>query len=275
MFPTEARPALCVSIHDVAPSTWPACARLLDAMRAVADIPVSLLVVPDYHRLPVADEAPYRSALDACVERGDELVLHGYHHFDDGAADAGWRDGFTRKIYTRSEGEFFAISRDEARRRIARGLAWFGERGWPVRGFVAPAWLMGPQAWDALLEFPFEYTTTLRRFWLLPQRRALASQSLVYSAGSTWRRQVSSRWNSLLYRALGRRPLVRLSLHPVDARHPQLVRHAQSLLASLLADREAMTKLEFARRWRAQLNADTASHRSSAGHRTIPRSSVR
>ena len=35
--PPPSPPLLCVSIHDVAPSTWDDCARLAAALREVAD----------------------------------------------------------------------------------------------------------------------------------------------------------------------------------------------------------------------------------------------
>jgi hypothetical protein len=41
-------------------------------------------------------------------------------------------------------------------------------------------------------------------------------------------------------------PLVRLSLHPRDARHPELLRHMQGLLAALLDARQPQTKAVFA-----------------------------
>jgi hypothetical protein len=47
-----AAPMLCVSIHDVAPATWSDCLRLVQAMREVADIPLTWLVVPHYHFRP-------------------------------------------------------------------------------------------------------------------------------------------------------------------------------------------------------------------------------
>jgi hypothetical protein len=47
---------------------------------------------------------------------------------------------------------------------------------------------------------------------------------------------------------LSRSPLVRFSLHPPDARYPELVRHIQQTLERLLESREAVTKAEFARR---------------------------
>ena len=241
--------ALCVSIHDVAPSTWLQCERLRDAIRAVADIPVSLLVVPAYHRQTAAGGARYEHRLEQCLAAGDELVLHGYTHLDEAGVAHGLRQRFTREIYTRREGEFYAIGSEEAKRRLALGCSWFERRGWPLHGFVAPAWLMGPGAWAALAEFPFRYTTTLRRFYLLPQRESLRSQSLVYTVRSAWRRRMSSIWNGMLAQTLQGRPLVRLSLHPTDAMHPCIVRHCQSLLETLLESRQAMTKAAFAQAW--------------------------
>jgi hypothetical protein len=43
-------------------------------------------------------------------------------------------------------------------------------------------------------------------------------------------------------------PLVRFSLHPPDARYPELMRHTQRVLEKLLARRSAVTKAECARR---------------------------
>jgi predicted deacetylase len=252
MRPTEPARALCVSLHDVAPQTWPQCQRLLDAIHAVAPIPVSLLVVPEYHRHAVGD-AEYEKCLERRLACGDELVLHGYTHLDEAAAPETWRDRFTRQVYTRSEGEFYAIDEAEARRRIELGLAWFARRGWSVQGFVAPAWLLGPGAWKVLADFPFAYTTTMRRFYFLPERQSLASRSLVYTVRSRWRRRMSRAWNSMLCRALSEAPLVRLSLHPTDAAHPDIVRHCQMLIETLTAQRMAMTKASFAATWQGRV----------------------
>ena len=76
--------------------------------------------------------------------------------------------GLRRRVYTRGEGEFWALSEREATRRIEAGIAWFREHGWPLAGFVAPAWLLGPGAWQALATQRFEYTATLRELVHLP-----------------------------------------------------------------------------------------------------------
>lgn len=160
-------PMLCVSIHDVAPATWSDCLRLVQAVRAVADIPLTWLVVPHYHFRPENSPA-MEACLDVALDRGDELALHGYSHLDTEANGGGLRNRFLRNVYTRREGEFAALSEAEARRRLELGLDWFAERGWTPSGFVPPAWLLGEGAWRALRNSPFTYTTTFSHFHCLP-----------------------------------------------------------------------------------------------------------
>ncbi len=148
------------------------------------------------------------------------------------------------------EGEFAALDAAEAARRLELGQAWFRQRDWPLRGFVAPAWLLSEGAWRALRQSPFDYTTTLTRFHLLPQGQALWSPSLVYSTRNVPGRRVSPHWVGILGHFLQAAPLVRLSLHPRDAHYPDLVRHAQQSLARLLLTRQALTKAAFAQQFR-------------------------
>lgn len=258
--------ALCVALHDVAPATWPACAELLAAIRQVADIPLTLLVVPRFHGDGEAgaeaghaaqparqeDQRAYEHTLGALAGAGHELALHGYTHLDDGPPARDLRTRFLRGVYTTGEGEFAALDAGQARRRIALGLEWFGQRGWRPAGFVPPAWLLSEGAWQALGDFPFAYTTTWRRFHLLPRGAALHAPALVYAARNRGGRLLSPPLASALALGLRRAPLVRLALHPRDALHPALVRHAQQLIARLLDDgREALSKAAVAQRWSA------------------------
>lgn len=246
MLPNE-RPALCVAIHDVAPATWSECLHLLHAVRAVADIPLSWLVVPRYHGNTMRSPA-CEAKLDSLLACGHELVLHGYTHLDPGRPCGSLRERFLRSVYTEREGEFAALGTAEARLRIDSALAWFDERGWPVSGFVAPAWLMAPQVLQLLADYRFAYTTTLTRFHVLRPHSALFAPSLVYAARNRFGRVVSAPLNSAAVALSGRLPLLRLALHPRDAHHPALVRHAQRLLEHLLATRQPLTKAAFASR---------------------------
>ncbi len=245
VYPNE-RGALCVSIHDVAPATWAECMLLLRAVREVADIPLSWLVVPQYHDR-ASRSRTYEMMLEALLAQGHELVLHGYTHRDEAPLQGRLAGRLLRTLYTEREGEFAAIDRDDARRKIELGLAWFRQRGWPVDGFVAPAWLLGKQAWMALEEFPFTYTTTYSHFHVMRPARKLLAPALVYAARNRLGRALSPPMASLGSFVFARAPLVRLALHPRDAYHPALVTHAQRLIERLLVSREPLTKATFAR----------------------------
>lgn len=266
------RAALCVSIHDVAPATWDECSRLAQAMREVAELPLTWLVVPAYHRAG-GEPARMEAGLERALAQGDELALHGYTHLDTAPRGPGLSERFLRGSYSH-EGEFAALPADEAARRIQRGLDWFAERGWPVRGFVPPAWLMGEGAWQALRAFDFDYTTTFLRFHLLGagaggagapgSSGAVLSPSLVYAARNRTGRLASPLLADAVMLALARRPLIRLSLHPPDVRHPRLLRHAQATVERLLATHTAMTKAAFAHRLTSTVPSSL--HRASGAH---------
>ena len=244
----EFRQHLCVSIHDVAPATWQLCEHLIEAVHAVADVPLTLLVVPAYHG-DSRDMPWYDRALARRLALGDELALHGYLHLDQGPPPRGLRQRYARRIYTRGEGEFAALAEPEAAHRLALGMQWFACRGWPLQGFVPPAWLLGDGGWRALRASGLLYTTTWRHFHFLQHAAAVEAPSLVYSSRNAWGRVLSRQ--AVRWAALGQRnaPLARLSLHPRDALDPRTVRHVQHLLATLLAARVAATKAAFARAW--------------------------
>lgn len=245
----EVAPALCVSIHDVAPHTWPLCMRLLQAIHAVAPIPTTLLVVPAYHHYQVANPGLYDRHLEQRLACGDELALHGYTHLDEAPRASAWRERFRREVVTLREGEFAAIDADEARRRLTLGLNWFEQRGWPVGGFVAPAWLLGAGGVQAIVDFPFQYTTSFGEFHLLRHGVSVAAPSLVYSARNAAGRWLSPRWATVCAARQSEAPLVRLALHPSDANFPALLKHCQQLIERLLVRRSPMTKVMFARHW--------------------------
>ncbi|MBS0447030.1 MAG: polysaccharide deacetylase family protein [Proteobacteria bacterium] len=246
---------LCVVLHDVAPATQEACERIIAALAPLGPLPLTLLAVPRYRGQPSA--AAFEAWLRGRADGGDEIALHGYTHVDDGVP-RGAIDRLKRRHYTAGEGEFSGLALPEARRRLLAGAQWFRDLGVPLHGFVAPAWLMSDEAWAALAALRLDYTCTLGDLVLLPGRQRIASQSLVYSHRSAWRRIASIVWTSVLERSLATRPLVRLELHPGDIEHPMLRRHGLSLADRLMRDRRGVTFAEAARMLRARLPVRTA-----------------
>lgn len=232
---------LCVELHDVAPATWPLCQRILARIDAQGAIPVSLLVVPDYHHHGrITRSGAFLRAIDVRLARGDEVSLHGLHHLDEGPVASSPGEWLRRRVRTLSEGEFAATDAQISAERIARGLAEFVTAGWRVRGFVPPAWLLGPGARVALDGFGFAYVALRNGFVALPGWTLVETTTLSYAAFSPWRRVLSRPvldWQ--LRRAPRRRPL-RLAIHPVDARYPGVLDHWDRMLQSALATRSPM-----------------------------------
>lgn len=232
---------LCVSIHDVALSTWAACERVLHAVREVADIPVTLLIVPVHHGEPAALAPAFTDRLSRLAERGHELALHGYYHRDNGVprSPADW---LKRRVYTAGEGEFCALNEAEAAERLLLGIRWFDAQGWPIEGFVPPAWLLGEGSWRALLSQPrLRYVTTFDRLHLLRQQKSLPAPCLTFSTRSPLRRAAALAWAASARRNC-HHAVLRLSLHPHDADYPALRRAWQHRLAELLHARVPLTK---------------------------------
>ncbi len=229
-----------MSVHDVAPATWPECEALL----ALADrfaAPVTLLVVPHYHGGVRADADPgFVAAVRARLARGDEIVLHGYLHEDRGADPRSPVDWFRRRVYTAREGEFAAVDASTATALIARGRALLAATGLPPAGFVAPAWLMNAATLEAVGRSGLRYASARDALIALPARRRIAAPSLVYSTRSRWRRVLSRRWNAAGARALRGAPRLRAALHPADARYPSIIADWERLLARLSDERRAV-----------------------------------
>ena len=112
--------------------------------------------------------------------------------------------------------------------------------GLEVVGFIAPAWLLGDEAEQAARNLGFAYTTRLGGVLDLRSGDYTASQSLVYSVRSAWRRSVSLWWNAWLASRLRKNPLARLGLHPPDWRHDKIRAQALRLARETAADRKVI-----------------------------------
>ena len=235
--------ALCIAIHDVAPATIGACLMLFELLREVGSPPATLLVVPDFHRSgSVERDLAFVRAIDRRLAHGDEVALHGYHHIDDGPVPHSPAEWLQRRVLTASEGEFSALTQHEAERRIGAGLAMFERLRWNVRGFVAPAWLLGDGARAALAQTNLRYTSTHAYLESLTDDRRIRAPAISASARSPWRRRASTHWLRIARGLMRGDPLVRIALHPADTADAELMIAWRELLGALLAERAALTK---------------------------------
>ncbi len=233
--------ALAVSLHDVSPFTREACDVMLRDLKSAGVGVTSLLVIPNHHRRgAVGADANFQSWLRDKQADGHEVVLHGFYHWRDARGGGGLTRRLVTEHYTRGEGEFYDLDYAEARRRLREGRRMLEDAGCELRGFIAPAWLLGAEAECAARDEKFDYTTRLGGVLDLRTGIRTASQSLVYSVSSRWRRIVSLGWNFLWSRRLRSCPLVRLGLHPPDWQHEKIRAQALCLAGGAAADRRVI-----------------------------------
>lgn len=236
-------PAVLLVLHDVAPETWCDYQPFVADVDALGDIPMTHLVVPDFHkRNPIGESPDFLRQMNSRLARGDELALHGLYHCDDAPSPRTPYDYFMRRVYT-WEGEFFGLKEDQAMHRLETGLETFRCLDWPVHGFVAPAWLMSEGTRRALRKLPLRYTSDPSHIYSLPEFTAIDAPGLVWSARSAWRRGVSKVVCDHRKARFSEAPVIRLGLHPVDMRHEFSRRYWLNTLRQLLAEgRQPMTK---------------------------------
>lgn len=235
------QPGLAVSIHDVSPWTRPVVENIISDLAQAGVGVVSLLVVPDHHHRGRVDSDPAFGAwLRGLEAAGHEIVLHGFYHRREPRAGGAWWGRLITEHYTAGEGEFFDIDYMEARRRMSEGRRMLEDAGLALDGFIAPAWLLGAEAERAARDEGFTYTTRLRGVLDLRSGQWTASQSLVYSVRSGWRRGMSLGWNSVLASRLRDNPLARLGLHPPDWDHGPIRAHALRLARSMAGVRRVI-----------------------------------
>lgn len=241
--------AVLIAIHDVAPATLRECRSLAEWVLSIdARARLTLLCVPQFHGGTTLERsAACREWIDARSARGDEVALHGYLHRDDGPRPRSVRDWCSRRVLTASEGEFAAASAAHARERVELGLAMLARCGWPVAGFVPPAWRTSAALMQALHAAPLDYCTDNGGFHRIAHRSHVSVPVIGTSARSRWRRCASRAWLSAMVRATATAACVRVALHPEDARHPRMREAWGDALARLLTDRQALTKGEWLR----------------------------
>jgi len=236
--------SLMLVLHDIAPETWPDYQPFVEAVDKIGGVPMTWLVVPDFHhRNPLHRSPTFCRLLERRLARGDELALHGYYHADDGAPPRSPGAFFMRRIYTH-EGEFYGLDHRQALARLEQGLEVFERQAWPVAGFVAPAWLMSEGTRQALRQLPLSYTSDTQHLYRLPDFSAIDAPGLVWSARSAWRRGLSKVISDQREQRWRQAPVIRLGLHPVDMRHGFSRDYWLRTLERLLNDgRVPMTKV--------------------------------
>jgi predicted deacetylase len=221
---------LLASIHDVSPRFESEVDALMDLLRPHVGERVAMLVVPNHWGdAPIVPGSPFAKRLRSWADEGVEIFLHGFYHRDE-TRHARAQDKLRARLLTAGEGEFLGLSQGEAAERIATGRKMIEYvTGRPVAGFVAPAWLYGDGALEALTQAGIAVAEDHMHVWSPATGAKLARGPVITWASRTRPRLASSLAAAA---ALRRAPLttLRVGVHPPDVRHPALLRSIEKTI---------------------------------------------
>lgn len=230
---------LDVSVHDASPEVEDVLREIDSFLREAGAFPYSMLVVPSLRgEWPLEDHPGFCDWLLELSRSGVRMVLHGLHHTG-GEECRGPSSTVRRLLFTRGEGEFLCLTREESTCRLEEGRSMLARvLGRPVTAFVAPAWLYSRGSMAALADLGFDYAESRWRQWNpAAGKTLLRSPVLNLAGGSTFKREAAAAWVSAGSRLLSAAGTARVALHPDDFTDPDRKRMMTALIPRLLADR--------------------------------------
>ncbi len=232
---------LLASIHDVGPRFEREVDQLAELLvRCLGEPRFAMLVVPDHWGAAPLREAPaFGRNLREWSDQGVEIFVHGWYHKDE--ARHSRLDQIKARVLTASEGEFLGLDRQIAAQRMADGKALIEDIiGRPAAGFIAPAWLYGPGAHQALAQSGFALAEDHMRVWQPATGHVVARGPVMTWASRSRSRQLSS----LAFAGLARYCLqglkvARVAVHPGDTSVPALLGSIEKTLKAFARRRPA------------------------------------
>lgn len=220
---------LLVSVHDVSPRFEAEVDALIELLWPYVDARVALLVVPNHWGdAPIVPGSPFATKLRRWADAGFEMFLHGFYHRDQ-TRHAG-ADRLRARWLTAGEGEFLSLPRAQAVDRIERGRSLIEDvTGRSITGFVAPAWLYGRGALEALSDCSIPIAESHWRVWSPENGTELAKGPVITWASRSRTRLASSLAAAAVLRH-SRARVLRTGVHPPDIRHPAIMRSLRETL---------------------------------------------
>ncbi len=226
---------MLLSIHDVGPRFESEIDALHDRLsQHVGATSMAMLVVPNHwNEAPIRPSSPFAGRMRRWAELGIEIFVHGWFHRDE-AQYSDRLSQFKARHMTAGEGEFLGLSTGEAIRRMRDGRALIESiTGQPVAGFIAPAWLYGASALEALIRTDFTIAEDHMKVWHPPSGKPLCRGPVITWASRSRTRIASSLIAARIARTvLARAAVVRIAVHPGDIHVPSLMRSIDTTLSA-------------------------------------------
>lgn len=230
---------LLASIHDVGPRFESETDALFERIVARIGTPrLAMLVVPDHWGMaPLSAARSFQTRLRNWADAGVEMFVHGWFHKD--MSSHSGASQLKAKYMTAGEGEFLGLDHATALQRMKDGKALVEDViGKRATGFIAPAWLYGNGARQALAEAGFALAEDHFRVWQPETGKILTRGPVITWATRTPARQASSLFFAAAARtALQPMSVVRIAVHPGDTGSPPVLESIDRCLKSFTKER--------------------------------------
>lgn len=240
--PAQHERRLLLSIHDVSPRSEGAVDRLRDQLgRHAPEDRMALLVVPNHWGdALITPGSTFATRLRRWAERGAEIFVHGWFHRDS-SPHRTRTARFKAEHMTAGEGEFLGLDRTAACALMRNGKALLEDiTGRDVAGFIAPAWLYGPGALQALADCGFALAEDHWNVWHPGSGRVLARSPVLTWASRSPGRIASSLLAARVLPSLLRfSPVARIGVHPGDTGVPALTASIDRAITQLTRSHRA------------------------------------
>ena len=227
---------LLVSLHDVTPFHAEKISVITEFLQSkIGAGNFAMLVVPDFHGMARIDSDPeFTRKLRQWVDAGCELFLHGYYHLDRCNIDR-MQNSFRGRHMTDGEGEFLSIDVQTAMQLLCEGRKMVEDvTGKPVTGFIAPAWLYGDDALEAIQKAGFFLAEDHFRIWNPQGGKVYARGPVIsYATRSRLRLLSSLAFSRLAVPILPVQKIARLAIHPNDWHSPLVVKEIDWAIGAL------------------------------------------
>ncbi|MBN2607538.1 MAG: DUF2334 domain-containing protein [Candidatus Fermentibacteraceae bacterium] len=231
---------LLLAVHDVSPANERALRHIAGELEKLGLDRYSMLVVPDYHgEWPLEEHPEFCRWLSGLAEGGVDMVLHGQTHMGSPAERFSW-NGLRSLLFTRGEGEFLDLDRDEAERLILNGKRTLAAAlGIQAESFVAPAWLYSRGTLKALEHTGFRLAESRWRIWSPSGRTTLLRVPVAnYAGGGPLKRLLASLWVDIYGTLCAGADTLRFAVHPSDFLSAESSAMVIGKLRRLLRNRE-------------------------------------
>ncbi|MDR7156712.1 putative deacetylase [Sphingobium xenophagum] len=233
--------ALLASIHDVGPGFEKEVDRLVGLMTDTLRCSrFAMLVVPNHWGChPIRSGSPFANRLRAWSESGIEMFVHGWYHKD--IVEHHGIKGLKARYMTAREGEFLGLSYSEAARRMEDGRALVEDIiGRKAAGFIAPAWLYGWGAMEALLDSSFDIAEDHMKVWIPQTGKVVARGPVItWASRSTARTASSVAFAALACKVLHPLRTIRVAVHPSDISKDSILSSIDTTLRCFAKSRQA------------------------------------